>query len=107
MGYHQRVGEVIRANVPQLIWLWDKILIEIHYGLGIPGAIEHIVLGIGLVWVTVSGFMMFLNTRARKKRLRSEHQTEECDMVLCLIEMVNFLRRTPVGYMSCSKSSSC
>ena len=42
LGYHQRVGEVIRANVPPLIWLWDKILLEIHYGLGIPGAIEHI-----------------------------------------------------------------
>jgi len=70
LGYHQRVSEVIRANVPPLIWLWDKILLEIHYGLGIPGAIEHIVLGIGLVWITVSGFMMFLNTRARKKRLK-------------------------------------
>jgi len=42
LGYHQRAGEVIRANVPSLIWLWDKILLEIHYGLGIPGAIEHI-----------------------------------------------------------------
>lgn len=70
LGYHQRVCEVIRGNVPSLIWLWDKLLVEIHYGLGIPGAIEHIVLGIGLVWVTVSGFMMFLNTRARKKRLK-------------------------------------
>jgi len=30
----------------------------------------HITLGIGLVWITVSGFMMFLNTRARKKRLK-------------------------------------
>lgn len=70
LGYHQRVGEVIRVNVPSLIWLWDKILVEIHYGLQIPGAIEHIVLGIGLVWVTVSGFMMFLNIRARKKRLK-------------------------------------
>jgi hypothetical protein len=69
LGYHQRVGEAIR-EIPSLIWLWDKILVEIHYGLRIPGAIEHIVLGIGLVWVTVSGFMIFLNTRARKKRLK-------------------------------------
>ena len=70
LGYHQRVGDVIRVNVPSLIWLWDKIIVEIHYGLGIPGAFEHIVMGIGLVWITVSGFMMFLNTRARKKRLK-------------------------------------
>lgn len=49
LGYHQRVGEAIR-EIPSLIWLWDKILVEIHYGLRIPGAIEHIVLGIGLVW---------------------------------------------------------
>lgn len=70
LGYHQRVGEVIRANVPPLIWLWDKILIEIHYGLGMPGAIEHILLGLGLIWVTASGFMIYLRIRARKKRLK-------------------------------------
>ena len=70
LGYHRRVGEVIRSNVPPLIWLWDKILIEIHYGLGIPGATKHIVLGIGLVWITVSGFMIYLRIRARKKRLK-------------------------------------
>jgi len=72
LGYHQRIGEVIRANVPPLILLWDKILVEVHYGLGAPGAVEHILLGIGLVWVTVSGSIIFLRIRARKKRLRSE-----------------------------------
>lgn len=74
LGYHQRIGEVIRANVPLLILLWDKILVEIHYGLGVPGAVEHILLGVGLVWVTTSGAMIFWRVRARKKRLRSERQ---------------------------------
>lgn len=32
LGYHQHVGEAIR-EIPPLIWLWDKILVEIHYGL--------------------------------------------------------------------------
>lgn len=70
LGYHQRIGEVIRASIPPLIFLWDKILVEIHYGLGVHGAIEHIALGIGLVWVTVSGSIIFLRVRARKKRLK-------------------------------------
>ncbi len=69
LGYHQRVCEAIRG-VPLLILLLDKLIVEIHYGLGVPGAIEHIVLGTGLGWITISGFMMFLNTRARKKRLK-------------------------------------
>ncbi|GEM_PF-1209296 len=69
LGYHQRVGETIR-EIPPLVLLWDKILVEIHYGLGVPGAIEHILLGIGLVWVTVSGFIIFLRIRARKKKLK-------------------------------------
>lgn len=68
LGYHRRVGEIIR-EVPPLVLLWDKIFVEIHYGLGVPGAIEHILLGIGLVWITVSGVVIFLRIRARKKKL--------------------------------------
>ena len=45
LGFHQRVGETLRENIPPLIRLWDLILVEIHYGLGMPGALYHIILG--------------------------------------------------------------
>lgn len=67
LGYHRRVGEIIREDIPSLIVLWDKILVTIHYGFGIPGSPYHIALGIGLIWIVVSGIMIFFRIRARKK----------------------------------------
>lgn len=67
LGYHLRVGEVIRKDVPYLISLWDKIFVTVHYGFGFPGSPYHIALGIGLIWVVVSGIMIFLKIRARRK----------------------------------------
>lgn len=67
LGYHQRAGEVIEKEIPSLVWLWDKTLVSIHYGLGLPGSSYHIALGIGLFWIVVSGVMIFLRIRARRK----------------------------------------
>jgi len=69
LGYHQRVGEAIRA-IPVVIILWDKLLVNIHYGFGLTGSPYHIALGIGLIWATVSGVIIHLRIRARKKRLK-------------------------------------
>lgn len=66
LGYHQRVGESIR-DIPPLAALWDKILVGIHYGFGIPGSPYHISLGIGLIWIIVSGIMIYFRIRGRKK----------------------------------------
>jgi len=67
LGYHQRIGQVIKEDVPSLIALWDKILVTIHYGFELPGSPYHIGLGIGLIWIVISGVLIFLRIRARKK----------------------------------------
>lgn len=68
LGFHRRIGETITENIPPLIRMWDMILVDIHYGLEVGGAFYHILLGIGAVWVAVSGFMIFLKIRARRKK---------------------------------------
>lgn len=68
LGIHRRAGEAIKENIPFLLRLWDTILVNIHYGPGTGGAFYHILLGIGAVWVAVSGFMIFLKIRGRKKK---------------------------------------
>jgi hypothetical protein len=68
LGLHQRVGETIWENIPPLLRLWDMILVEIHYGLGVGGMFYHILLGIGTLWVTVSGVMIFFKIRGRQKQ---------------------------------------
>jgi hypothetical protein len=66
LGIHHRGGEAI-TDIPPLLRLWDFILVEIHYGFGAPGAFYHILLGIGAVWVAVSGFAIHLRLRSRSK----------------------------------------
>ena len=68
LGFHQRIGETIKVNIPPLIRLWDMILVEIHYGLGVGGTFYHILLGIGAIGVTVSGLMIFLKIKERQKQ---------------------------------------
>ena len=68
LGIHRRAGDGIKENIPPLLRLWDMILVEIHYGPGVGGAFYHILLGIGAVWVAVSGFMIFLKIRARQTK---------------------------------------
>ena len=68
LGIHQRVGESIGRNVPALLRVWDVALVEIHYGMGVGGALYHILLGIAVVGVAASGFVIFLRVRARLRR---------------------------------------
>ncbi|MEW5745069.1 MAG: hypothetical protein AB1805_06505 [Nitrospirota bacterium] len=71
LGVHHRVGEAIEGTLPPLVLLWDKLLVEIHYGFGPLSVPYHIVLGAGTIWVAVSGVMIFLRGRARQKRIRT------------------------------------
>jgi succinate dehydrogenase/fumarate reductase cytochrome b subunit len=69
MGIHRRAGEAIKENFSPLLRLWDMILVDIHYGPGMGGALYHIVLGIAAIWVVASGFMIFLRIRVRQKQV--------------------------------------
>jgi hypothetical protein len=63
----QRVGEAIKENIHPLLRLWDMILVNIHYGMGVGGAFYHVLLGIAAIWVAISGFMIFVRIRDRQK----------------------------------------
>ena len=68
MGIHRRAGEAIKENFSPLLRLWDMILVDIHYGPGMGGALYHIVLGIAAIWVVASGLTIFLRIRARRRQ---------------------------------------
>jgi uncharacterized iron-regulated membrane protein len=76
LGIHQRVGETIEKNIPSLLRLWDIVLIEIHYGLGVGGMFYHILLGVGVLGVTVSGVMIFFKIRGRQKQQMKPKQQD-------------------------------
>jgi len=68
LGIHERVGELITRNVPPLLVLWDRMLVQVHYGLDVGGAFYHVMLGLGAVWMVVSGVMIYMRLRARLKK---------------------------------------
>jgi len=68
LGFHRRIGETITENIPALIRMWDMILVDIHYGMGVGGAFYHILLGVAAIGVAASGLMIFLKIRARQKK---------------------------------------
>ena len=68
LGIHRRFGESVGDASPGLARLWDAILVEIHYGNGVGGAVYHILLGLAVVGVVASGLAMFLQVRARLRR---------------------------------------
>ena len=67
LGIHRRAGDAIKENIPRLLVLWDMILVDIHYGMGVGGAFYHILLGVAVIGVATPGLMIFLKIRARQK----------------------------------------
>jgi hypothetical protein len=47
---------------------WDEALEFIHFGAGAAGALYRILLGAGVLWMAVSGGLIFFRIRARSKK---------------------------------------
>lgn len=47
---------------------WDEALQFIHFGAGTAGDLYRIVLGAGILWMAVSGGLIFFRIRARSKK---------------------------------------
>ena len=47
---------------------WGGIIHDVHYGYAYIGIVYRIILGIGLVWMVVSGWMIYMKIRRRMKQ---------------------------------------
>jgi len=66
-GLHTTAGQLL-PDAPPLIQFWDWVFVGIHYGGGLPGALYHALLGVGLVWLAASGFWIFIKIRGRMRK---------------------------------------
>lgn len=48
---------------------WDAILMKIHFGPGIIGDTFHLLLGAGVIWMAISGWLLYLRVRRSRKKL--------------------------------------
>ncbi|MDP1989769.1 MAG: hypothetical protein Q8K00_02005 [Syntrophales bacterium] len=67
IGLHSEIGRLM-SDAPPIVQFWDWVAIGVHYGGGMLGAIYHGLLGVGLVWLLVSGLWIYLKIRARLKK---------------------------------------
>jgi uncharacterized iron-regulated membrane protein len=66
MGIHHRIGDA-SAMIFRLSQGGDVIPVEIHYGIGKAEAFYHIALGVAVIGMGVSGFILFLRARKRQR----------------------------------------
>jgi len=50
---------------------WEGIIRDIHYRYGYIGSIYRIILGLCILWMAISGIMIFIRIRARTKAASS------------------------------------
>jgi len=48
---------------------WGGTIRDLHYRYGNIGNIYRIVIGIGLLWMTISGVMIYMKIKARTKKV--------------------------------------
>jgi hypothetical protein len=79
-GFFITLGDLIRSKSPDTESavaattvdkeedFWDEALEFIHFGDDVAGGIYRILLGVGVMWMAVSGSLIFFRIRARSKK---------------------------------------
>ena len=75
LSAHHEVSAFLDAReVHTLHRFWDYVGIYIHYGGSTVGAIYHAAVVLGLLWLVISGVMMYV--RAQKRSLQRRRATK-------------------------------
>ena len=67
-GFFRRPGAAMNERgVFILPGSWDDILVKVHFEAGWAGDACHLLLGAGIVWMALSGWVIYLQGRRREK----------------------------------------
>ena len=67
-GFFRRPGAAMNERgVLILPGSWDDILVKVHFEAGWAGDACHLLLGVGIVWMALSGWVIYLQGRRREK----------------------------------------
>ncbi|MFH1501843.1 MAG: hypothetical protein ABIG03_02220 [Candidatus Eisenbacteria bacterium] len=69
--FHHDVSALLDArDAHALHYAWDYVFMDIHYGGGVAGAIYHIAVGVGLVWIVWTGALIYFRGVRRSRQAR-------------------------------------
>ncbi|WP_298269036.1 hypothetical protein [Geobacter sp.] len=53
----------------------DALLVRLHFGPGLIGDAYHLLLGAGILWMAVSGWLLYLRGRRARRKLAANAKT--------------------------------
>ena len=69
-GFFGIADKLQSGEAPQAQGLLDELLMKIHFGGGWLGDLYHLLLGIGILWMILSGWILFLRLRRGRNKRR-------------------------------------
>ena len=71
LGIHKNAADVLRKQEAlALQHAWEYLLLDIHYGGGYWGNLYHLVIVSGLMWLILSGVLIFIKIAKRERQRR-------------------------------------
>ena len=67
-GLFRRGGHAAEGGAVSATGFFDPILVKAHFGQGFVNDIYHIILGLAIAWMVVSGWILFLRIRRVQRR---------------------------------------
>jgi len=68
--FRQAVSAQSGGAPPDVPTLWDAISFKAHFGPGLISDCYHLLLGAGIAWMAVSGWILFLRGRRLRNKAR-------------------------------------
>ncbi len=72
-GLFRREGGGPGGGGYQESWgVWDKFLVKAHFGPSLIGDAYHLLLGVGIIWMAASGWLLYLRLRRIRKNAANQ-----------------------------------
>ena len=72
-GMFRRAGAILEGGQsPVPGGYWNQLLVKVHFAPGLISDIYHLLLGAGICWMAVSGWILFLRLRSARKNTAPE-----------------------------------
>lgn len=76
-GLFRGGAEMGKQGTPVSRGLWDLLLIKVHFGAGWLNDAYHLLLGAGIIWMALSGWILYLRVRRARRKPAASNATGE------------------------------
>ena len=72
-GVFSQITATLSENAPAAVkTTWNVMMAKMHYGPGLIGWIYHSLIGLGLVWLIISGVWIWVDFQRKAKQAKSQ-----------------------------------